>query len=105
MIPFQSYLDWRDYLDTLLRTILNKETRWSERGVREAVYALFSLWHVRAETPSLNRGEGLSHNLSHVYDPAIKRISGRVDNKGNTASATLPNNIEAGFNSGDLDWS
>ena len=53
--------------------ILDKESRWFERGVREAVY-------VNAENPTLNRGGGLRHNLSRIYRPVIRKIPRRLDN-------------------------
>ena len=37
--------------------ILDKEHRWYERGVKEAIY-------VTKEQPSLNKGGGLRHNLA-----------------------------------------
>ena len=37
--------------------ILDRESRWFERGVKEALY-------VKREQPSLNKGGGLRHNLS-----------------------------------------
>ncbi|XP_072174678.1 uncharacterized protein [Diadema setosum] len=59
--------------------IIDKETRWFERGVREAVY-------VNAENPSLNRGWGLRHNLSPTYKSVIRKIPRRTDNKGSNIS-------------------
>ncbi|XP_033181822.1 uncharacterized protein LOC117152842, partial [Anabas testudineus] len=47
--------------------ILDKEDKWFERGVREAV-------HVQINTPSLNRGGGLRHNLSSIYHAALSSI-------------------------------
>ena len=47
--------------------ILDREGKWFERGVKEAIY-------VTREEPSLNRGGGLRHNLSKVNSPAIKKI-------------------------------
>ncbi|XP_065326070.1 uncharacterized protein LOC135932513 [Pelmatolapia mariae] len=42
--------------------ILDREDRWFERGVKEAIY-------VHCERPSLNRGGGLRHQLSAIYNP------------------------------------
>ena len=56
--------------------ILDKESRWFERGVKEAIY-------VNAENPSLNRGGGLRHNLSLAYTPIIRKLPRRVSNKTN----------------------
>ena len=50
--------------------ILDKESRWFERGVKEALY-------VKREEPSLNRGGGLRHNLAGAYNSAIKKIPRR----------------------------
>nr|XP_054759677.1 uncharacterized protein LOC129265754 [Lytechinus pictus] len=65
--------------------ILDKEPRWFERGVREAVY-------VNAENPSLNKGGGLRHNLSRIYNPVIRKIPRRLqDNNIDGASAPIGN--------------
>ena len=52
--------------------ILDRESRWFERGVKE------SIW-VRAEQPTLNRSGEVRHNLSHAWDRAIKNSSSQVD--------------------------
>uniref|UniRef100_A0A803K1Y2 Large ribosomal subunit protein uL1m n=1 Tax=Xenopus tropicalis TaxID=8364 RepID=A0A803K1Y2_XENTR len=44
--------------------ILDREDRWFERGVKEAIYASL-------EKPSLNRGGGLRHCLSSTYNVAL----------------------------------
>ena len=51
--------------------VLDKEHRWYERGVKEAIY-------VRREEPTLNRGGGLRHNLSQSYEPTIRKIPRRL---------------------------
>ena len=51
--------------------ILDRESRWFERGVKEAVY-------VKREEPSLNRGGGLRHNLAGAYSSAIQKIPRRL---------------------------
>ncbi|TKS65250.1 Receptor-type tyrosine-protein phosphatase gamma [Collichthys lucidus] len=43
--------------------ILDREDRWFERGVNEAIY-------VKVEKPSVNRGGGLRHHLSPTYSAA-----------------------------------
>ena len=58
-------------LNTLMRTktllyCMDKEHRWFERGVKEAIY-------VRRENSSLNKGGGLRHNLPKAYNAAIKK--------------------------------
>ncbi|KAM4589401.1 uncharacterized protein V3H82_003528 isoform 2-T2 [Fundulus diaphanus] len=47
--------------------ILDKEDRWFERGVKEAIY-------VKRERPTLNRGGGLRFQLSKTYNTAIGLI-------------------------------
>ena len=51
--------------------ILDKESRWFERGVKEALY-------VTREQPSLNKGGGLRHNLAGAYSSAIEKIPQRL---------------------------
>ena len=46
--------------------ILDRENRWFERGVKEAIW-------VRAEEPSLNRSGGVRNNLSHAWDRTIRK--------------------------------
>ncbi|XP_070835613.1 uncharacterized protein [Chaetodon trifascialis] len=53
--------------------ILDREDRWFERGVREAI-------HVKVEKPSLNRGGGLRHHLSPTYS-AKKKNKNKNKNK------------------------
>ncbi len=53
--------------------ILDREDRWFERGVKEAIY-------VKVEKPSLNRGEGLQHHLSPIYNAALSSIPRRFNN-------------------------
>ncbi|CAI5669576.1 unnamed protein product [Oreochromis niloticus] len=47
--------------------ILDREDRWFERGVKEAIY-------VHCERPSLNRGGGLRHQLSAIYNPVLSSL-------------------------------
>ena len=54
--------------------ILDRESRWYERGVKEAIY-------VKREEPSLNRGGGLRHNLAGAYSSAISKIPLRLNSK------------------------
>ena len=53
--------------------ILDRESRWFERGVKEAIY-------VKSEQPSLNKGGGLRHNLAGAYNTIIRRIPRRLSN-------------------------
>ena len=68
--------------------VLDKETKWFERGVKEAIY-------VRREKPSLNRGGGLRHNLSKTYDRAIRKIPLCLSSNDNSSPSRIvdqPNN-------------
>ena len=69
-------------------TILDKEQRWFERGVKEAIY-------VRREQPSLNRGGGLRFNLRNTYDPAIRKIQLRLSRDSSTPSRIKPEDHSA----------
>ena len=51
--------------------ILDRESRWYDRGVKEAVW-------IRAEDPSLNRSGGTRVNLSHGWDRVIRDIPSRM---------------------------
>ena len=51
--------------------ILDKEDRWFERGVREAIWE-------RVEQPALNKRGGLRFQLSHAWDEAIRRLPRRL---------------------------
>ena len=51
--------------------ILDKEPRWHERGVREAVWE-------RIEQPSLNKKGGLRFQLSRAWDGALRQVPGRL---------------------------
>ncbi|KAL3972435.1 transcription elongation factor S-II [Sarotherodon galilaeus] len=52
--------------------ILDREDRWFERGVKEAIY-------VHCERPSLNRGGGLRHQLSAIYNPVLSSLPRRLN--------------------------
>ncbi|XP_071344169.1 uncharacterized protein [Trachinotus anak] len=52
--------------------ILDREDRWFERGVKEAIY-------VKVEKPSLNRGGGLRHHLSPIYNAALSSLPRRFN--------------------------
>ena len=53
--------------------ILDREDRWFERGVKEAIY-------VKVEKPSLNRGGGLRHQLSPIYNAVLSSVPRRLNN-------------------------
>ena len=62
--------------------ILDREPRWFERGVKEAVW-------VRAEQPSLNRSGGVRVNLSHGWDRVIKQLPHRLTSDDPKSSTQL----------------
>ena len=76
--------------------ILDREERWFERGVKEAIYE-------RSESPSLNRQGGLRFNLSHAWDRAIQSIPRVLDRD---LARTLPRDSihpeEASVGTGEL---
>ena len=54
--------------------ILDREDRWFERGVKEAIY-------VKVEKPSLNRGGGLRHQLSPIYNAVLSSLPRRLNDR------------------------
>ena len=62
--------------------ILDKESRWFERGVKEAIWE-------RVESPSLNKKGGLRFNLSHAWDRAIQKIPSRLSRTGHSSVRTV----------------
>ena len=61
--------------------VLDKEERWFERGVREAIWE-------RVEQSSLNKKGGLRFLLSHAWDWALKDIPRRLSHDQSTGSQT-----------------
>ena len=69
--------------------ILDREERWFERGVKEAIYE-------RVEKPSLNKRGGLRFQLSHAWNQSLINIpcqltvdqSSPINPTGNTDSDT-----------------
>ena len=57
--------------------ILDKENKWFERGVKEAIYVL-------RENPSLNKGRRVRHKPIKAYDIAIKKIPKRLSSRDNS---------------------
>ena len=51
--------------------ILDREGRWFERGIKEAVWE-------RIEKPTLNRRGGLRYQLSHAWDPILREVQSRL---------------------------
>ena len=62
--------------------ILDKEQKWFERGVKEAIYVCW-------EIPSLNKGGALRHNLLKAYDAAIKKIPKRLSSCNNSTLSRI----------------
>ena len=62
--------------------ILDKEHKWFERGVKEAIY-------VCKENPSLNRGGGLRHNLPKASDAPIRKIPKRLSSCDNSSLSQI----------------
>ncbi|XP_072182282.1 uncharacterized protein [Diadema setosum] len=55
--------------------ILDRESRWFERRVKEAIWE-------RVERPTLNKRGGLRFNLSHAWDRAVRKIPSRLSRAG-----------------------
>ena len=51
--------------------ILDREQRWFERGVREAI-------HERIENPSINKKGGLRFSLSKTWDRPLQQVQCRL---------------------------
>ena len=69
--------------------ILDKEDKWHERGVKEAIWE-------RVERPSLNKSGGLRFQLSHTWDRALRGIPSRLhQSRDPTSSSTgqLPDEV------------
>ena len=64
--------------------ILDREDRWFERGVREAI-------HVKVEKPSLNRGGGLRHFLSPIYNQVLSKLPKRTPQQFDSCEAAHAN--------------
>ncbi len=62
----------RSYEDSNVH-ILDREDRWFERGVKEAIY-------VKVEKPSFQRGGGLQHHLSLIYNATLSSLPRRFNN-------------------------
>ena len=60
----------RHKLDPEETKILEQESRYFQRGVREAIF-------IRARAPSLNR-DGGRHHLPHIYDTLVKSCDTRA---------------------------
>ena len=52
-------------------TILDREDKWHERGVKEAIWE-------RVDQPSLNKTGELRFQLSHTWDRALQDIPSRL---------------------------
>ena len=71
LIPYEnaSCMGVRNLANIKDATILDKEEQWHQHGIKEAIWEL-------VEKPSPNKKGGHHFNLSHVWDQAIKPISG-----------------------------
>ena len=69
--------------------ILDREERWFERGVREAIY-------VKVEKPSLNRGGGLRHHLSPTYNAVLSSLPRRFNNLASKTRNTVQTHLAPG---------
>ena len=71
-------------IDTEDVVILDREERWFERGVREAIWE-------RVEKPSLNKHGGLRFQLSHAWDQTLINIPCQLtrDHQINTTNSSL----------------
>ena len=61
--------------------IMDRETRWFERGVKEAIW-------VRAENPSLNRHGGVRIKLSHAWDRTIRTLPRKLTSSSTSDDVT-----------------
>ena len=61
--------------------VLDKEERWHERGVKEAIWE-------RVEKPRLNKPGELRFKLSHTWDRALREIPSRLSADPNTNSGS-----------------
>ena len=52
--------------------VLDREFRWFERGVKEAIYI-----YIKSQQPSLNKEGDLRHILVGAYSSAIKKQGGQ----------------------------
>ena len=59
--------------------ILDREQKWHERGVKEAIWE-------RVEKPSLNKTGGLRFHLSHTWDRALRGIPSRLSSRDPSSS-------------------
>ena len=60
------------YIDLEKVKILDREARWFERGVKEAIY-------IRAYQPTLNK-DGGRYKLPNSYDPVLTSLTSKVKN-------------------------
>ena len=68
--------------------IIDRETRWFERGVKEAIW-------VRAENPSLNRSGGVRIKLSHTWDRTIRTLPHKLMSSSTSDDVTFGKSPES----------
>ena len=64
--------------------VLNREDRWFERVVKEAIY-------VKVEQPSLNRGGGRRHQQSATYNAILKFLPRKLNHSSHLGSCETSN--------------
>lgn len=75
--------------------ILDTEERWFQRGVKEAICS-------RVEKKYLNRGGGLRHHLSPIYNAVFSSLPKRLNIHSHLASWDNPNHGCSDLASGDF---
>ena len=74
--------------------ILDRETNWFQRGVKEACY-------VTSKNPSLNRGGGLRYKLPPIYNTILQKKQPRTDSHCRAHNSSkfqvIPENNEPGI--------
>jgi hypothetical protein len=71
---FEHIRDSGHTVDTKDVQVLDSESDWFRRGVREAIW-------IRKERPTLNKGGGARFKLPRIYDELIRDIPGRLKSR------------------------
>ena len=77
-------------VDSKVLTILAREDRWFERGVKEYI-------SVKPERLSSNRGGGLRHYLSPSYNAVLSSLPRQLNNPSHLGSPRPRNPLEDRF--------